>query len=53
MALTAKSAHDKERQKLFEELRHLISSKHQVPDHVDMDDLYKILGIIKDKDSRF
>lgn len=34
MALTAKSAYDKERQEMFDELRHLIASKHQVPEHL-------------------
>lgn len=43
MALTAKTAHDKERQEMFDHIRHLVGSKHQVPDHLSMDTLIHIV----------
>lgn len=40
--LSAKSAHDKERQQLFDKIRHIIGTKHQVPDYLTMYELYII-----------
>jgi hypothetical protein len=41
-----KSDADKERQSLFETLRHYISCKHQVPQHLSKEDLMVALGIL-------
>lgn len=47
MALTAKSAAEQERQKLFEKLRHYFGSRHQVPcylTHEKMQEMLDFLG---------
>jgi hypothetical protein len=46
MALTAKTAHDTERQRLFESIRHLVSSKHQCPEWLTHSDLLAVLATL-------
>ena len=46
MPLTAKNAHDAERQKLFEAIRHAVSSKHQCPEHLSQSDLLVVLATL-------
>lgn len=41
-----KSVAELERQKLFEALRHYISSKHQAPAHLTKSDLLAVLGVL-------
>lgn len=47
MALTAKSAVDLERQKIFEQIRHAIGIKHQVPANLTVNDLLSILRLLE------
>lgn len=44
--LTAKSAEALERQKLFEQLRHFVSAKHQCPEWLTHSDLLVVIGLL-------
>lgn len=48
--LSAKSAHDNERQKLFDEIRHVVGSTHQVPTYLNFKILSLILWIVSGRE---
>lgn len=46
MVLATRTAAEQERQKLFEAIRHAVSSKHQCPEHLSQSDLLVVLATL-------
>lgn len=47
MALTARTTHQLEKQKLFDTIRHYISCKHNVPEHLDWETLVRVYELLQ------
>ncbi len=51
--LTAKDAHTSEKQKLYEQLRHIVSSTYKVPPNVTMGDIEYMIAVLLEEDLKW